>query len=82
MGLPIVLSDTVTDEMVYTDLVDYVGLNASTEVWAKHLKKALARKVNRGSYSDKLKQSIFSDVGCGERLMNLYAEMIHKNGGK
>lgn len=28
MGLPMVVSDTVTDEMVYTDLVDYVSLAA------------------------------------------------------
>lgn len=81
MGLPMVVSDTVTDEMVYTDLVDYVSLDESAEVWAKHLKKVLARKVDRGSYSDKLKQSVFSDVGCGERLTNLYIEMLHKRGG-
>lgn len=81
MGLPMVVSDTVTDEMVYTDLVDYVSLNESAEVWAKHLKRVLARKVDRERYSDKLKQSVFSDVGCGERLMNLYTEMLHKRGG-
>lgn len=81
MGLPMVVSDTVTDEMVYTDLVDYVSLSESVEVWAKHLKKALNRKVNRESFSDKLKQSVFSDVGCGERLMNLYTEMLHNPGG-
>lgn len=81
MGLPMVVSDTVTNEMVYTDLVDYVSLSESVEVWAKHLKKALNRKVNRESYSDRLKQSVFSDVGCGERLMNLYTEMLHNPGG-
>ena len=82
MGLPMVVSDTVTDEMVYTDLVDYVSLNESTEVWANHLKKALDRKVNRGSYSDKLKNSVFSDIECGERLTNLYTKLLYKHGGK
>ncbi len=81
MGLPMVVSDTVTDEMVYTDLVDFVGLSESAETWAKHLKKALDRKVNREIYSDKLKQSVFSNVGCGERLTNLYKEMLRKHGG-
>lgn len=81
MGLPMVVSDTVTDEMVFTDLVDYVSLNESAEVWAKHLKRLLARKVDRESYSDKLNQSVFSDIGCGERLTNLYTEMLHKRGG-
>lgn len=81
MGLPIVASDTVTNEMVYTNLVDYVSLSEPVEVWAKHLKTALDCKVDRASYSNKLKQSIFSDVGCGERLTNLYTEMLHKRGG-
>ena len=81
MGLPMIVSDTVTDEMVYTDLVDYVSLRESEEAWAKHLKKALDRRVNRESYSDKLKQSVFSDVECGERLTNLYTELLHKRGG-
>ncbi len=81
MGLPMVVSDTVTDEMVYTDLVDYVNLNESAEVWAKHLKRVLAREVARESYSNKLNQSVFSDVGCGERLMTLYTEMLNKRGG-
>lgn len=81
MGLPMVVSDTVTDEMVYTDLVDYVSLSESAEVWAKHLKKALERKVDRESYSDKLKQSVFSDVGCGERLEAFYADLLRRHGG-
>lgn len=81
MGLPMVVSDTVTIEMVYTDLVDYVNLSESAEAWAKHLKKALGRKVNRESYSDKLKQSVFSDMGCGERLLNVYTELLHERGG-
>lgn len=81
MGLPMVVSDTVTNEMVYTDLVDYVSLRKSAKVWAEHLKKALDCKVNRESYSDKLKQSVFSDVECGERLRNLYTELLNKRGG-
>ncbi|MFR1571746.1 MAG: glycosyltransferase [Faecalibacterium sp.] len=35
MGLSMVVSDTVTREMVYTDLVDYVSLNDTPEAWAK-----------------------------------------------
>lgn len=81
MGLPMVVSDTVTDEMVYTDLVDYVSLNAPVDEWAAHLKKALDRRDNRESYSEQLKQSIFSDAGCGERLENLYTELLRKRGG-
>ncbi len=81
MGLPMVVSDTVTDEMVYTDLVDYVGLNEPVEVWTEHLSMALNRKIDRVSYSDKLKQSMFSDVGCGDRLTVFYKKLLSKRGG-
>lgn len=81
MGLPMVVSDTVTDEMVYTDLVDYVSLNATVDEWAAHLKKALDRRDNRESYSKQLRQSIFSDAGCGERLTDLYTELLRERGG-
>ena len=81
MGLPMVVSDTVTKEMVYTDLVDYVNLSESINVWVKHLKKALSRKVDRKIYSGKLKQSVFSDVGCGERLGDLYENLLRRHGG-
>lgn len=80
VGLPMVVSDAVTDEMIFTDLVDYVSLKESPTVWAKHLSDAVERKVDRKSYSKKLKQSIFSDVGCGERLADIYKEMIQKHG--
>lgn len=81
MGLPMVVSDTVTKEMVYTDLVDYVNLSESINVWVKRLKKALSRKVDRKIYSGKLKQSVFSDVGCGERLGDLYENLLRRHGG-
>lgn len=80
MGLPMVVSDTVTDEMVYTDLVDYISLDASVEVWAEHLKKALECKKSRENYSAKLSQSNFSDEGCGERLTNYYSVLTCKKG--
>ena len=82
MGLPMVVSNTVTNEMVYTDLVDFVSLSESMDVWAKHLKKALDHKVDRESYSNKLAQSLFSDVGCGDRLMHVYQELLCKRGGR
>lgn len=78
MGLPMVVSDTVTKEMVYTDLVDYVSFDASVDVWAEHLKVALNRRGDRECYSEQLKQSIFSDIGCGEKLTEIYKEFLRK----
>ena len=72
MGLPMVVSNTVTDEMVYTDLVDYVDLNAPMAVWVEHLKEALRRNADRAKYADVLRRSAFSNVDCGKNLMDMY----------
>lgn len=78
MGLPTVASDTVTREMVYTDLVDYVSLSETAAVWAAHLKNALDRRADRGDCSERLRQSVFSDTGCGERLRKMYERFLKK----
>lgn len=76
MGLPMVVSDTVTDEMVYTDLVDYVALDAPVEVWVEHLKKALSCNVERTKYIHELERSKFSNAGCGKKLIEIYRKML------
>lgn len=76
MGLPMVVSNVVTDEMVYTDLVDYVSLDAPVEVWVEHLQKALNRNVERAEYTHELERSEFSNTGCGEKLMEIYRTML------
>ena len=78
MGLPMVVSDTITKEMEYSDLIDYVGLNEKPEIWAEHLKLALERTIEREKYSEKLKMSIFSDIGCGDRLLSIYQKILQK----
>lgn len=82
MGLPMVVSDTITDEMVYTELVDHISLGEPVNAWVKFLANALSRKVNREVYSNELKQSIFSDVGCGERLIKVYDGLLRRHGGE
>lgn len=78
MGLPMVVSDTVTNEMVYTDLVDYVSLASPLSAWSDHLQAALSRNVRREAYAEQLKASLFSDVQCGERLRDVYQRMLEK----
>ena len=77
MGLPMIVSDTVTKEMVYTDLVDYVSLNSSKEIWAEHLKKVVEKNLNRNYYRNDLRKSCFSDVGCGNRLEEIYKNFLN-----
>lgn len=76
MGLPMVVSGTVTDEMVYTDLVDYIALDAPVEVWVEHLKKALSCNVERTKYIHELERSKFSNAGCGKKLIEIYRKML------
>lgn len=76
VGLPMVVSDTVTNEMVYTDLVDYVSLASPLSAWSDHLQAALSRNVRREAYAEQLKASLFSDVKCVERLMGIYQRML------
>lgn len=73
MGLPMVVSDTVTCEMVYTDLVDYVRLNDTSETWASRLEMALRKNTEREQYAECLRESDFSDVRCGNRLEQVYS---------
>lgn len=75
MGLPMVVSDTVTNEMVYTDLVDYVSLSTPLFAWAARLQAALS-KGSVGEVCRKMWKSLFSDVQCGEQLMGIYQRML------
>lgn len=76
MGLSMVVSDTVTNEMVYTSLVDYVSLDESPKIWAGHLKGTLNHKIDRRKYSIQLIQSNYSDIGCGDKLTNIYKKLL------
>ncbi len=80
MGLPMVVSDTVTSEMKYTDLITYVSLDAPLEEWVNSLENALHENVDRNKGSASLKNSHFSDVRCGDRLKKLYIKCLEKKG--
>ena len=76
MGLPMVVSDTVTKEMVYTDLVYYASLKSTKEIWGEQLIKVAEKKQNRSNYGDNLRKSAFSDIGCGNRLEEIYRSFL------
>lgn len=75
-GLPCVVSSSVTDEMVYTDLVKYVSLQDSIDAWVEALEEQIQRIPERRSYQDELRSSQFSSDGAGERLTNIYINML------
>lgn len=80
-GLPCVVSASVTDEMVYTDLVKYVSLQDSIDAWVEALEEQIKRIPERRSYTEELKKSQFSAEGAGERLEKLYRDLLTKNIG-
>ena len=78
MGLPCVVSDNVTNEMAYTDLVDFVSLNESPQVWADYLDAACHRKQNRSEYTKILQNSDYSDETCGRKMLATYKHCLLK----
>ena len=75
-GLPCILSDAVPHEVVYTDLVTFLSLNESMEVWADKIASAVHLKPNRLMYNQKLKDSVFSSKHAGETLAQLYLKLF------
>ena len=80
MGLPAVISNTVTKEMVYTDLVEFVPLDASIDAWVKAIEKQMVRIPARRSYTKELENSVFSIEQAGSSLERLYQEMLGQAG--
>lgn len=56
-GLPCILSDTISTETKITDLVCYVGLNSSDEVWCESTDRMLAQ-TNRDAQKKLICESI------------------------
>lgn len=72
MGLPSVISDTITKEMVFTDLVEYVSLDAPIERWVEIMERQMQRIPFRRSYAKELQNSDFSIENAGHRLESFY----------
>jgi len=81
LGLPSVISDTVTDEMVYTDLVKFVSLQDPIDEWVTALEEQIKRIPERRSYTEELRKSQFSAEGAGERLEKIYRDLLSKHKG-
>ena len=78
-GLPCVMSDTITKELVYTDLVKFVSLQASKDNWVKALEKQIMDTPERCLYKAELRNSVFSSEGSGDRLRKIYMSFLGRN---
>lgn len=78
-GLPCVISDSVTKELVYTDLVQFISLNSPLSIWSDQIIKQSARCSNRAKYLDDLKTSPFYSPNATKFLSKYYLKLIDKN---
>lgn len=80
MGLPVITSKNVTEEMVFTNLVDFIPLDESIEKWITCLESSFNKEIDRRKYNKELKKSIYSDEDCGEKLYAYYNQLLYKVG--
>lgn len=80
MGLPCLLSDTITKEVVYTDLVTFFSINTPAEIVSTHfmnIRHELSGEQRKKYYRLSL-NSIFSDTKAGEYLLKKYYEYLYQ----
>lgn len=76
-GLPCVISNSVTKEIVYTDLVDFISLSSSVEIWANSILKQSMRCVDRTFYAEKaLKVSPYYLPKATNELERKYVQLV------
>lgn len=78
MGLPCVVSDVLPLEVEYTNLLKRCSLSDSVKKWGEKIAGLQYINYDRKQYHGELKQSVFSDVGCGERLRKMYERFLKK----
>lgn len=78
-GLPCVLSDSITKELIYTDLVEYINLKKKAEDWANVVLGCNKMKLDRIFYWDDLRNSKFSSTQAGENMEKYYWRVIEKH---
>ncbi len=76
MGIPLVVSDTVTSEMVITDIVEFLSLDDGDNKWANKLNTVLDKPIDREYYSKQFVNSKYSDSKCGEKLVDIYLSIM------
>lgn len=75
-GLPIVMSDVITDEVDITDCVHRMSLNEQPELWADNIVKL--RSKDRKDYNHIVEDSKYNMKTGAKFIMSLYGQMIRK----
>lgn len=77
VGLPCVLSDGIPDEMIYTDLIEYISLKQPAQYWAKRI-LSKRKAPERSGCTSELCQSCFEIHKVTIELENLYRTMFNR----
>lgn len=75
-GLPVLASDSIPNEMKFTNLVTFLSLKLGEDAWCEELEKIILQKQERRNYKKELDGSMFSDKNAGERLERYYRKLI------
>ncbi|MBO5691582.1 MAG: glycosyltransferase [Spirochaetaceae bacterium] len=78
MGVPVIASESIPEEINFTDLVTFVDLKSGVEAWCEVIEKTISQKRERRSYRNELYESMFSDRNAGTRLEEYYRDLIEK----
>lgn len=77
-GLPFVLTDTITKEVNFSDLVNYLSLEDEPEKWADCVIKCSELKRNRSEYPEIVKKAGFDISEETKKLTSLYEKYAKK----
>ena len=71
-GLPCIISNSITKEVEVTDLINFVSLNADSNIWAnKIIEIQKNKKKNREQYSTIMKQKGYDIADCLEEFIKI-----------
>ena len=70
-GLPCVLSSVITDEVVISDLIEFVSLKATNDDWVKAIEKLRKNKFDRASYAKKAYDTQFNIDNTRKRIKEI-----------
>ena len=76
--MPFVLTDTITKEVNFSDLVNYLSLEDEPEKWADCVIKCSELKRNRSEYPEIVKKAGFDISEETKKLTSLYEKYAKK----
>lgn len=76
MGIPCLVSDTVTKQFVFSDLVEFFSIHESPQKVALQMNALLHKDQNRADYNLQLLNSRFCDAKAGDFLYETYLKCL------